>query len=285
MHYKPRAGPALETEPGAPFLRKGFSPMKKSKPVRWSAKAIEEKLRNAPLIVLTAVVSLTLEVFGWAYIHLTNHAHAEILGLSIPMATVEGVIITASGLLALVAAFVAAERRADPRPEIRATAWRAQVLAIVLLAGPTFKAADGFAFPQQQDAAHAFAVSDEAKSYREIVADPASDSQVKADAAAQLARGTPQPRAVMDGTWAMSFVFAAFLYGANMSAAAFLWRVKPETATQRERRIENEDRRRADRDRRMAEEREHEMELARLKAMGKRPSWFGGMLSGERQEA
>ena len=42
--------------------------MPKHKPVRWSAKAIEEKLRNAPLIVLTAVVSLTLEVFGWAYI-------------------------------------------------------------------------------------------------------------------------------------------------------------------------------------------------------------------------
>ena len=89
----------------------------------------------------------------------------------------------------------------------------------------------------------------------------------------------------MDGTWALSFVFAAFLYGANMAAAAFLWRVKPETATQRERRIQNEDRRRIDYERRLAEDREHEMELARLKAMGKRPSWFGGMLAGERQEA
>lgn len=259
--------------------------MKKSKPVRWSSKAIEEKLRNAPLIVLTAVVSITLEVFGWAYIHLTNHAHAEILGLSIPMATVEGVIVTASGLLALVAAFVAAERRADPRPEIRATAWRAQVLAIVLLAGPTFKAADGFAFPQQQDAARAFSVSEEAKSYRDIVADPASDSQVKADAAAQLSRATPPQRSVMDATWAMSFLFASFLYGANMSAAAFLWRVKPETPTQRERRIQNEDRRRADRERRLAEDREHEKELERLKAMGKRPGWFQGAFGGERQEA
>lgn len=242
-----------------------------------------QALRNLPLVALTVTVSLALEAFGWGYIWLVNTESVRILGADIPMALVESTIISATGLMALIAAFVAAERRNDPRPEQRRLAWGAQVLAVALVVPPVFKAADAFAYPAQIAAAAAFASSPEAAALQEIAADPMADTPSKVQAARELARATRPARAQGGFTWLVCLLGAAFLYGVNMAAASLLWRAKPETPAERERRIAAEDkaRRRADR------RRKDMIELARIEAeAGKhRPSWFRGLFNGGRKAA
>lgn len=244
---------------------------------------LKQALRNAPLISLTVITSLALEAFGWGYIWLTNHESSHILGVSVPMALVEATIISTTGLMALIASFVAAERRSDPRPEQRRLAIAAQVLAIALILPPIFKAADAFAFPAQVDSAAAFAASQEAQALRDIVADRMADTQAKRQAARDLSRATPPARAQFDGTWFVSLLGAAFLYGVNMLAASCLWRAKPETPAERDRRIAAEEKaqRRADR------RRKEMIELARIEAeaVKSRPTWFRGLFNGGRKAA
>lgn len=244
---------------------------------------IKQALRNGPLIVLTFTVSLALEAFGWGYIFLTNHGHSNVLGVSVPLALVEAIIISATGLMALIASFVAAERRNDPRPEQRRKALGAQILAVALIVPPIGKAADSFAFPAQNDAAAAFATSDEAKALREIIADPMADSPTKRDAAAELGRATAPTRARLDLTWGASLLGAAFLYGVNMMAANLLWRAKPETPAERERRIVDEERayRRRERQRKHAEE----MAKLAVEAAANRPSFIRAIFKGGRKAA
>lgn len=244
---------------------------------------LKQALRNAPLITLTITVSLALEAFCWGYIFLSNDETASILGVSVPLALIEAIIITATGLMALIASFVAAERRTDPRSEQRRAALVAQILAIALIVPPIFKAADAFAFPAQVDAAEAFAISPAAAAFREIIEDPMADSQVKRDAADSLERATSPTRAQFDWTWIAALFGAAFLYGVNMMAASMLWRAKPETPAERERRLalEAKAQRRADR------RRKDMIELARIEAEAAqaRPSFIRGIFNGGRKAA
>lgn len=244
---------------------------------------LKQALRNAPLVALTITVSVALEAFGWGYIWLVNSERVHILGASVPMALVESAIISATGLMALIAAFVAAERRNDPRPEQRRLAWGAQVLAVALIVPPVFKAADAFAFPAQVAAASAFATSLEADALRAITQDPMADTITKADAARELSRATPPTRAQGGFTWFVCLLGAAFLYGVNMAAASLLWRAKPETPAERDRRLaaEAKAQRRADR------RRKDMIELARIEAEAgiNRPSWFRGLFKGGRKAA
>lgn len=250
-----------------------------SKSWRMVRRACAPIARNGPLIALTMVVSIGLELFVWGYLFQTNRLEAHILGMVIPQALIEGVVISAQSLLALVAAFVAAERRIDPRPDQRAAAIVAQFLAVVLLIPPGLKAADGFAYPQQVDGAASFAASDEASALRQIVADPMADTQIKREAAQELARATVPTRARIDGTWWACLVFAAFLYGANMAAASMLWRAKPETPAERDRREKREDRQERARNRRA------ELMLEVEKARAKKPSWLRAVFTGRRKAA
>lgn len=243
---------------------------------RW-LRATAPVARNGPLIALTGAVAIGLEVFCWAYLFQTNHARAEILGLVIPQALIEGIIVSAQSLLALIAAFVAAERRTDARRDQRRAARIAQTLAIVLLIPPVLKAADGFAFPQQIDAAAAFAQSEEATALRRIGADPRADSQNQLNAAYNLARATPPTRARLDGTWLLCLIFAAFLYGVNMAAGSYLWRAKPETPAERERRHRVEDRERRAENKRLA----LMVELQKARPDVK-PSWLRGIFQGNK---
>lgn len=244
---------------------------------------LKQALRNAPLVTLTVTVSLALEAIGWGYIFLTNHEHSNVLGVSIPLALVEATIISATGLLALIASFVAAERRNDPRPEQRRKALGAMILSVALIVPPVTKAADSFAYPAQRDAAETFASSQEAEALRGIIADPMADTPTKREAAAELGRATAPTRARLDMTWIASLFGAAFLYGVNMVAANLLWRAKPETPAERDRREAAQLRaeKRADRRRKQM------IELAAIEAeaMKNRPSWLKGIFKGDRKAA
>lgn len=247
------------------------------------AKRMAQALRNAPLVVLTFTVGVSLEAFGWGYIFLTNHERSEILGVSISLALVEAVIVSATGLLALVAGFVAAERRQDPRPEQRAQAWIAQALAVVLILPPMVKAAESFAFPAQVSAAEAFRQSPQHDALLALSRDQTADSMVQLQATADLAKGQVPTRAKLDGTYFAALLWAGFLYGLNLLAASCLWRAKPETAAERERRLAEieKQRRRADR------RRKDLIELARIEAEAakNRPRWFRGLFQGGRKAA
>lgn len=249
--------------------------------LRRIGRALVASLRNAPLIFLTLSITVALETFGWAYLFLTNHERAPILGLQIPMALIEGVIITASGLVGMLAAFVAGERRADPRPEVRKSADVAQALAFVMLAGPILKAADGFAYPQQVDAAQAFAASEQFREYSRLATE-STDVQERAAARVKLADAIEPTRAKIDGTWFVCLLFAAFLYVANMLAASMLWRVKDETPSERASRERREERERRER----RQQREHEIALAQLNAKTKGKGWWlAGVFSGRKKAA
>lgn len=246
---------------------------------RWS-----QALRNAPLVALTVTVSVSLEAFGWGYIFLTNHERSDILGASIPLALVEAIIVSATGLLAIVASFVAAERRQDARPEQRRSAWVAQFLAVVLIVPPMVKAADSFAFPAQVDAAAAYRASDEYQSNLTNSRSNNVDSLVRAGATAALARGTPPTRSQFDLIWIGSFMWAAFLYGANMIAASTLWRAKPESPAERERREKAAQRERNRRRKDMLRMAELEVEAAKARVEG-RPSFIKALFNGGRKAA
>lgn len=246
----------------------------------------KQALQNLPLVALTITVSLALEAFGWGYIWMVNTESVRILGVNVPMALVESLIISATGLMALIAAFVAAERRNDPRPEQRRLAWGAQVLAVALIVPPVFKAADAFAYPAQIAAAVAFASSQEAEALREIAADPMADTPSKVQAARELSRGTRPARAQGGFTWIVCLFGAAFLYGVNMAAASLLWRAKPETPAERTRRLaaEAKAQRRADR------RRKDMIELARIEAEAAKnrptlPTFIRGIFNGGRKAA
>lgn len=244
---------------------------------------LKQALRNLPLIMLTVTVSFALEAFGWGYIWLTNDERVQILGAAVPMALVESIIISATGFLALIAAFVAAERQNDPRSEQRRLAFAAQVLAVALLVPPIFKAADAFAFPAQVDVVEAYLQSELYQTDLAQSRDQTLDSIAQRDAAASLQRGVRPTRAQFDLTWIASLVGAAFLYGVNMMAARLLWRAKPETPAERDRRIAAEDKARRRADRRRKEM--IELELAKLEADKNRPAWLRGIFKGGRKAA
>ena len=194
---------------------------------------IKSALRNLPLVALTVVVSFALAAFEWAYIWMTNHASVTILGTRVPLAFNESIIITCAGLLALVAGFVAAERRMDPRPSHRAQAGMAQTLAILLLLPGINMAANSFAYPTQVAEARSYLASAQYQTDMANSRDHTLDSMTVRDAADSLGKAIAPTEARFD---LVAWIFAAFLYGTNLMAASFLWRAKPETPAERKRR-------------------------------------------------
>jgi hypothetical protein len=184
---------------------------------------LSDLLRNAPLVCLTSAVLLSMEGFGWSYLAQTNDTLHAIL-----MACV----VSGTGLVGLVAAFVGAERRQDPRYSVRSGAWVAQVLAVLMMLPGIMLAADSIAFPAQVADVRAYLASEEHAADL-LSMRQAQSHQEAADAAANLARGTIPSRAAFDLGAAIA---ACFLYMANMWAASALWRAKPETKTERARR-------------------------------------------------
>lgn len=183
----------------------------------------QDLLRNAPLVVLTSGVLLSMEGFGWSYLAQTN----DFLHACLMAAVVSG-----TGLVGLVASYVGAERRQDPRHHVRRGAWVAQFLAIIMMLPGIMLAADSIAYPMQVADARAYLASEEHRADLQAQS-LAQGQQEMREVAENLSRGTIPSRARFDLGAAIA---AAFLYMANMWAASALWRAKPETATERKRR-------------------------------------------------
>lgn len=183
----------------------------------------QDLLRNAPLVCLTSGVLLSMEGFGWSYLAQTN----DFLHACLMAAVVSG-----TGLVGLVASYVGAERRQDPRPNIRRGALVAQFLAVVMMLPGIVLAADSIAFPMQVADARSYLASEEHAADLRAQA-LAQGQQEMNEVSANLARGTIPTRASFD---LGATIAAAFLYMANMWAASALWRAKPETKTERQRR-------------------------------------------------
>lgn len=215
--------------------------------------------RNFPLIVTTVTVLLSLEGFGWSYLAQTNDTlHAVLMA----------VVVSGTGLVGLIAAFVAAERRQDPRKEIRDTAGWAHTLAVVMMFPGMWLASDAIAFPGQIADARAYLASDEHKA--DLAAQAVAQSQTELnEVAANLARGTIPARAQFD---LGAFIAAVFIYLTNSSAAIALWRAKPETPAEAKRRATAERVEKA----RLTREANRRVEKAQ------RPSWFRGVLQGKK---
>lgn len=184
---------------------------------------LSDLLRNAPLVILTSAVLLAMEGFGWSYLVQTNdQLHAMLMAM----------VISGTGLVGLVAAYVGAERRLDPRPSVRHSAKVAQLLAIIMMLPGIMLAADSLAFPAQIAAARTYLASEEHTADLQAQS-LAQGQQEMREVAEKLSRGTIPARAAFD---LGSAIAAAFLYMANMWAASALWRAKPETKTERARR-------------------------------------------------
>lgn len=203
------------------------------------AKRLGNALRNSPLFVLCAVVSVSVEVFAWGSILSENKATVEILGLTIRLAFAEVAMSTAFSLAALVLAAAAAAHKADPRPDQRRRASGAQWLAIAILIVPVYYAGNAIAYQRQLDEWSAYSGS-EAETMDRTLANGDSpdglgvDSQVRAAAALRLRQGIRPERAEFDP---LATLWIALILGSNMLAIRFGWRARPETPAEAKARI------------------------------------------------
>jgi len=112
-------------------------------------KRVSVALRNSPLFLLTAAVSVSIETFAWGGILAENTATVEIAGFTVRLAYAEVVMSTAFSLAALMLAGAAAAQKADPRPEQRKRAWASQMLALAVLVAPIYYAGNCIALQNQ----------------------------------------------------------------------------------------------------------------------------------------
>lgn len=196
-------------------------------------------LRNAPLFLLTGIVSVSVEVFAWGSILTENHAAVQILGQTIRLAYAEVAMSTAFSLAALVLAGAAAAQKADPRPDQRKRAGASQFLAIVVLIAPVYYAGNCLAYQRQladwrEYSGSAAEAADRALANGESPDGLGVDSMVRAEAAARLQRGVRPERAEFDP---LSTLWVGFILGCNMLAVRLGWRARPETPAEAKARI------------------------------------------------
>lgn len=183
-------------------------------------------LRNAPIFVLTAAVSVSIETFAWGGILAENTATVEIAGFTIRLAYAEVVMSTAFSLAALMLAGAAAAQKADPRPEQRRRAWASQALALAVLIAPIYYAGNCIAMQSQLAAWREYKDSDQHRADLRDSADMMVDSIMRREAADRLGQAQRPERAEFDF---FATAWVALLLGCNMLAVRLGWRAKPET--------------------------------------------------------
>lgn len=192
---------------------------------RWGRKAADGA-RNAPLFLLTATVALAIEVFAAGGIFAINTASVSIGPFEVRLAWAEAIMSASMTLVSLLLAGAAAAHKADPRAAQQRRAWRAQFLAICVLAAPVFYAASCLALNTQMAEWRAFTGSAAMHADQAIIADAQSDSHVKDNAADDLQRAIRPTRPDLDHL-VPAMLWVGFLLGANMSAVRLGWRARP----------------------------------------------------------
>ena len=193
-----------------------------------------QALRNAPLFVLCAIVSISVEVFAWGSILAENHATVTLLGQTVRLGYAEVAMSTAFSLAALVLAAAAAAHRADPRPEQRRRAGGAQALAIAVLIAPVYYAGNCLALQRQLTEWREYHGSEAEAADRALANQPMVDSLVRAQAAFNLRRGIRPERAEFDP---LATSWVALILGSNMLAIRLGWRARPETPSEAKARL------------------------------------------------
>jgi hypothetical protein len=189
-------------------------------------KRVGVALRNAPIFLLTAAVSVSIETFAWGGILAENTATVEILGFTVRLAYAEVVMSTAFSLAALMLAGAAAAQKADPRPEQQKRAWASQALAIAVLVAPIYYAGNCIALQNQVSAWREYSGSDQHRADLRDSEDMMLDSMMRREAANRLGKAQRPERADFDF---LATAWIALLLGCNMLAVRLGYRAKPET--------------------------------------------------------
>lgn len=203
--------------------------------IRRAAKKAPDALRNAPLFMLTGIVSLCIEVFAFGGILAHNTSTIDVAGHPIRLAYAEAVMSASMTLVALVLAGAAAAQKSDPRPEQRRRAWATQLLAIAVLTAPIYYSGNCVAMNAQNAWRDAYVGSDQHQADLRDSEDDMMDSIARRQAANRLERANEVTYAKLDFLLP-GMAWMGFLLGCNMLAVRFGWRAKPETKTQRDRR-------------------------------------------------
>lgn len=187
-------------------------------------------LRNAPLFVLCAAVSLSIEVYAWGAILNENVGTVAIFGHNVRLAYPELVMSTAFSLVALVLGAAAAGFKSDPRPTQRRRAFAAQCLAVMVLIVPVYYASNALAYQRQLADWREYSGS-EAEAADRCMAEGSCqggyvDSVERSRASIRLQRGVRPERADFN---IESFLWVALVLGCNMAALRLGWRPRPET--------------------------------------------------------
>lgn len=189
-------------------------------------KRVGVALRNAPIFLLTAAVSVSIETFAWGGILAENTATVEILGATIRLAYAEVVMSTAFSLAALMLAGAAAAQKADPRPEQKRRAWATQALAIAVLIAPIYYAGNCIALQNEVSAWREYQGSDQYRADLRDSEDMMLDSIMRREAANRLGKAQRPERADFNF---FATAWVALLLGCNMLAVRLGYRAKPET--------------------------------------------------------
>lgn len=164
--------------------------------------------RNWPVIGFSLAAILAFDAYSGLGIFLMNREVVEVFGWEIRLAPIEAAGSLLCGLLSLFGSIAASEMKTDPRPEQRARAFGARVLAVALLIAPVTYLGNALAFQHQtatwealcapQDAmnpAGYVCTSEAALAAVALTKDETLDSMVKAQAALDLERyAKPSPR-------------------------------------------------------------------------------------------
>lgn len=190
------------------------------------AKRLGNVLRNMPLFILCAAVSISVETFAWGGILAENEAVVVIAGQTVRLAYAEVVMSTAFSLVALVLAGAAAAQKADPRIEQRRRTFATQLLALAVLIAPVYYAGNCLALQRQTATWREYSGSVAETADRALAMDHMADSAARADAAEALKQGIRPLRAEFDPA---AFAWIALLLGCNMLAVRLGWRARAET--------------------------------------------------------
>lgn len=193
---------------------------------------------NLPLFLLAAIVSLSVEVFGWGGILTENQASVTIAGVSVRLAYAEVAMSSAFSLAALVLAAAAASMKSDPRLPQRRRSGAAQTLAVLVLIAPINYAAHCSAMAAQTAERNAYVGSAQYRADLQDANDRTgnTDSMARRDAADRLGQANPVTHADLEHL-IPAMLWISLILGCNMAAVRLGWRAKPETPAEARARI------------------------------------------------